>query len=48
MQDAVGENPGKSEVLFLAFALFEVKNCLAPADADRVLAEVGRMQGGSP
>jgi hypothetical protein len=32
---------------FLAFALFEVKNCLAPAEADRVLAEVGRMQGGT-
>lgn len=31
---------------FLAFALFEVKNCLPRASADRVLQEVGRMQVG--
>jgi hypothetical protein len=31
---------------FLAFALFEVKNCLSPAEAARVLGEVGRMQAG--
>jgi len=31
---------------FLAFALFEVKNCLPRAAADRVLLEVGRMQTG--
>ncbi len=31
---------------FLAFALFEVKNCLPRAEADRVLQEVGRMQVG--
>ena len=31
---------------FLAFALFEVKNCLEPAAADRVIADVGRMQAG--
>jgi hypothetical protein len=31
---------------FVSFALFEVKNCLAPAEAARVLAEVGRMQEG--
>jgi hypothetical protein len=31
---------------FLAFALFEVKNCLSPTEAARVLAEVGRMQAG--
>ncbi len=31
---------------FLAFALFEVKNCLSPAEAARVLGEVGRMQTG--
>ena len=41
--------PGRSRALesFLAFALFEVENCLPPAEADRVLAEVGRMQGGA-
>jgi hypothetical protein len=33
---------------YLSFALFEVKNCLAPAEASRVLAEVGRMQVGEP
>lgn len=33
---------------FVSFALFEVKNCLAPTEAARVLAEVGRMQGGTP
>jgi hypothetical protein len=33
---------------FLSFALFEVKNCLAPTEAARVLARVGRMQVGSP
>ena len=33
---------------FVAFALFEVKNCLAPAEAARVLSEVGRIQVGSP
>jgi hypothetical protein len=33
---------------FVSFALFEVKNCLAPAEAARVLADVGRMQGGTP
>ena len=33
---------------FVSFALFEVKNCLAPAEAARVLAEVGRMQEGTP
>jgi hypothetical protein len=31
---------------FVAFALFEVKNCLDPAEADRVLGEVARMQVG--
>jgi hypothetical protein len=31
---------------FLAFALFEVKNCLEPAAADRVIVDVGRMQAG--
>jgi hypothetical protein len=31
---------------FLAFALFEAKNRLARADADRLLREVGRMQVG--
>jgi len=31
---------------FLAFALFEAKNCLPRADAERVLQEVGRMQVG--
>jgi hypothetical protein len=31
---------------YVSFALFEVKNCLAPAEAARVLAEVGRMQTG--
>jgi len=30
----------------LAFALFEVKNCLERAQADAVLREVGRMQMG--
>ncbi|BDG04077.1 DUF4388 domain-containing protein [Anaeromyxobacter oryzae] len=30
----------------LAFALFEVKNCLPKADADALLREVGRMQVG--
>jgi hypothetical protein len=30
----------------LAFALFEVKNCLPRADADLILREVGRMQVG--
>jgi hypothetical protein len=30
----------------LAFALFEVKNCLPRADADAVLREVGHMQMG--
>ncbi len=30
----------------LAFALFEVKNCLPKAEADRLLREVGRMQMG--
>jgi hypothetical protein len=33
---------------FVSFALFEVKNCLAPAEAARVLEDVGRMQGGTP
>jgi hypothetical protein len=33
---------------FVSFALFEVKNCLAPAEAARVLGEVGRMQVGGP
>jgi len=33
---------------FVSFALFEVKNCLAPAEAARVLSEVGRMQEGTP
>jgi len=33
---------------YLSFALFEVKNCLAPAEAARVLADVGRMQAGDP
>ncbi|HQR28878.1 MAG TPA: DUF4388 domain-containing protein [Anaeromyxobacteraceae bacterium] len=32
---------------FLAFALFEVKNCLPPADAARVLERVARMQEGA-
>jgi len=31
---------------FLAFALFEVKNCLGRQEAERVLREVGRMQVG--
>jgi hypothetical protein len=31
---------------FLAFSLFEVKNCLSPSEASRVLGEVGRMQMG--
>ena len=33
---------------YLSFALFEVKNCLAPTEASRVLADVGRMQAGDP
>jgi hypothetical protein len=33
---------------FLTFALFEVGNCLPPAEAARVLGEVGRMQAGAP
>jgi hypothetical protein len=33
---------------FLTFALFEVGNCLPPAEAARVLGEVGRMQAGVP
>ncbi len=33
---------------FLTFALFEVGNCLSPAEAARVLSEVGRMQAGVP
>ena len=33
---------------FLAFALFEVKNCLPPVEAARVLGEVARMQAGGP
>ncbi len=32
---------------FLTFALFEVGNCLPPVEADRVIAEVGRMQAGA-
>ncbi len=32
---------------FLTFALFEVGNCLPAAEADRVIAEVGRMQAGA-
>ncbi|MGC3997116.1 MAG: DUF4388 domain-containing protein [Anaeromyxobacter sp.] len=32
----------------LAFALFEVKNCLPRAEADALLREVGRMQMGKP
>ncbi len=31
---------------FLAFALFEVKNRLPRADAEKLLREVGRMQVG--
>jgi hypothetical protein len=31
---------------FLAFALFEAKNILGPAAADRVIGDVGRMQSG--
>jgi hypothetical protein len=31
---------------FLAFALFEVKNCLPKAEAEKLLREVGRMQVG--
>ncbi len=30
----------------LAFALFEVKNCLSKPEADALLREVGRMQVG--
>ena len=31
---------------FLAFALFEAKNCLPAGEAERVIGEVGRMQAG--